>query len=74
MKTTFKIASLIVMVTCLVSPIKAQDALSDELTFTSSLFERGFNPKQVLTDYNPVNTLKVGAEEPQLFGRSNRRN
>lgn len=74
MKTTFKIASLIVMVTCLVSPtLKAQSGLTDDLVITSSILERGLTPSQALSEYKPTNSLQVETEETQLFGRSNRR-
>ena len=60
MKTTFKIASLLVLVACLVSSkTYAQNGLSDDLSVTSSVYKKGLKPSEFITDYTPTNSLKI---------------
>lgn len=63
MKSIFKTASLIVLVTCLVSPnIYAQGSLTDDLSITSSVLQRGLKPSEYLTEFEPSNSLKIEKE------------
>lgn len=76
MKTIFKTASLIVLVTCLVSPnVYGQNGLSDNLSITSSVLQKGLTPSKNLTEYTPTNSLRV--EKPtssaEFSGTTNRR-
>lgn len=64
MKTTFRIASLIVLVTCLVSTkTYAQNGLTDNLSITSSVLQKGLTPSLNLSEFRPTNSLKVEKEE-----------
>ena len=64
MKTTFKIASLVVLVTCLVSSKSyAQNGLTDDLSITSSVYQKGLTPSQHITEYMSFNSLKLETEE-----------
>lgn len=60
MKTTLRMAALVVLITALVSPaLQAQTDLSDRLTVTSNVWKKGLSPSTNLTDFEPTNTLKV---------------
>ena len=60
MKTTFKIASLLVLVACLVSTkTYAQNGLTDDLSVTSSVLQRGMKPSEHLSEYAPSNSLRI---------------
>ena len=74
MKTTLKIASLLVMVTSLVSiNLKAQTAFSNDLLITSSVLDRGLTPSETLTEFNSQTFLKVDVKESRLFETSSQR-
>ncbi len=70
MKTTFKLTSLIVLVAWLVNPnLKAQSALSDDLTITSDVLGNELTLWQNLKGLNPENSLRIEERDLQTYGR-----
>lgn len=74
MKTTFKITSLIVLVACLVSTNgHAQNGLTDGLSVTSGLYQKGLKPSAYSTEFQPSNSLKLEDDGSNLTGTSKSR-